>query len=307
MGAVEIDVDACATLSMNKRGLEVINADLKHFDARSFEGVDVVSGGVPCPPFSIAGKQLGADDERDLFPEAIRVVRETNPKAVMLENVRGFSTAKFASYRAGLLSELRELGYDAAWRLINASDFGVSQLRPRFILVALKHEYARYFRWPSNHKTAPTVGECLYDLMAANGWSGAQSWAADANKIAPTIVGGSKKHGGPDLGPSRAKRAWLELRVNGASIGNEAPLPDFSDSGIPKLTNRMVARLQSFPDSWEFSGTKTSQYRQIGNAFPPRVARALGRSIAKALEKKIDKAKHTSPVELFAEELVAGA
>lgn len=305
VGAVEIDADACDTLRHNKRKLSVHNADLREFDARTFEGVDVVSGGVPCPPFSIAGKQLGADDERDLFPEALRVVRECRPRAVMFENVRGFASAKFTDYREKLLSELRHMGYEAAWRLISASDFKVSQLRPRFILIGLQSEYAPYFRWPAPRSGAPTVGECLIDLMAAGGWAGAEAWAEKANKIAPTIVGGSKKHGGPDLGPSRAKRAWLELGVIGSSIANEAPDADFPIDGLPKLTNRMVARIQSFPDSWTFKGKKTSQYRQIGNAFPPKVAQALGTAIKKALRKTTSSPKARG--ELFEAELIAGA
>ena len=256
MAAVEIDADACQTLRENKPGMHVEEGDLKSFDARPFEGVDLVSGGVPCPPFSIAGKQLGADDERDLFPEALRVVREAQPNAVMLENVRGFASAKFAQYRNEVMGQLRELGYETAWRLVHSADYGVSQLRPRFILIALKLEFAPFFRWPSTRPSPPTVGECLRDLMAEGGWRGADDWSNAAADIAPTIVGGSKKHGGQDLGQTRAKKAWLALRVNGSSIANAPPESDFPNDGIPRLTNRMVARIQSFPDTWIFSGGK---------------------------------------------------
>lgn len=303
--AVEIDVDACETLRSNKPRMNVLNTDLREFDAKPFEGIDLVAGGPPCPPFSIAGKQLGELDERDLFPDALRIVRDARPKAVMLENVRGFSSSKFAPYRKALLSELRELGYSGAWRLLNASDFGVSQLRPRFILVALKHALVPFFRWPSAVEAAPSVGECLYDLMAANGWAGTAAWAEAASTIAPTIVGGSKKHGGPDLGPSRAKKQWLELRVNGSSIANEAPDNATACDAIPRLTNRMVARLQSFPDEWHFAGKKTSQYRQIGNAFPAAVAKAVAGQIRDAIRMKEIPKRYQE--ELFASELVAGA
>jgi DNA (cytosine-5)-methyltransferase 1 len=188
---------------------------------------------------------------------------------------------------------------------LHASDFGVSQLRPRFILVALKNELVPFFRWPSIEVAAPSVGDCLYDLMAENGWEGARAWANAASTIAPTIVGGSKKHGGPDLGPSRAKRQWLELRVNGSSIANEAPGRDTAPDAVPRLTNRMVARLQSFPDDWQFAGKKTSQYRQIGNAFPAAVAKAVAKQIRDAIRQKdIPKIQRG---ELFASELVAGA
>src|SRR5690606_3646683 len=105
-------------------------------------------------------------------------------------------------------------GYSADWRLLEAKDFGVPQLRPRFILVALKKEFAPYFTWPEPSDNTVTVGEALHSLMAANGWSGADNWAKRANRVAPTIVGGSKKHGGPDLGPTRAKREWAKLGVD---------------------------------------------------------------------------------------------
>lgn len=117
--------------------------------------------------------------------------------------------------------------------------------------------------------------------MKARGWQQASKWKKIANDIAPTLVGGSKKHGGPDLGPTRAKRAWDALGVDGRLIAEEAPSPDFI--GKPNLTCRMVARLQGFDDTWHFFGKKTSVYRQIGNAFPPPVACAVGRQIAACL------------------------
>jgi DNA (cytosine-5)-methyltransferase 1 len=105
--AVEIDPDACATLRLNRPDWTVIEQDVHHFKGVDYRGVDLFAGGVPCPPFSIAGKQLGADDERDLFPQALRLVEECEPTAVMLENVRGLSTARFAHYREQVLGRLR--------------------------------------------------------------------------------------------------------------------------------------------------------------------------------------------------------
>jgi DNA (cytosine-5)-methyltransferase 1 len=142
--------------------------------------------------------------------------------------------------------------------------------------------------------------------MAAGGWPGAPEWAAKAQTIAPTIVGGSKKHGGPDLGPTRARADWKKLGVNGVSIANTPPGPEFAEDGIPRLTNRMVARIQSFPDSWKFSGTKTAQYRQIGNAFPPKVAAAVARQIKAALS-KTPVLSSSDEEELFGRQLVAGS
>src|SRR5690606_28834903 len=129
----------------------------------------------------------------------------------------------FAPFRESVLTRLAELGYEADWRLIYSSKFGVPQLRPRFILVAMRQGVWENFSWPEPAGLAPTVGEVLVDLMAANGWGGANAWAARANSVAPTIVGGSKKHGGADLGPTRARAAWLKLGVDGRGIADASP------------------------------------------------------------------------------------
>lgn len=283
---VEIDDWSRATLCLNRPNwnvIEGVQADLRSFDATPFKGVDLVAGGVPCPPFSVAGKQLGSADERDLFPEAIRVIDQVRPKAVMLENVRGFLDAIFTDYRHKLRDQLRKLGYSFVdWHLYNASDFGVSQLRPRVAIVAIQDRFADNFVWPVGMgQKPPTVGNLLHDLMASRGWKGADAWRHQADEIAPTIVGGSKKHGGPDLGPTRARQAWAALGVNGGTIAEFPPEPDFE--GMPRLTVRMVARIQGFPDDWQFAGRKTAAYRQVGNAFPPPVAEAVARNISAAI------------------------
>jgi DNA (cytosine-5)-methyltransferase 1 len=284
VAAVEIDPDACATLRLNRPGWKVVEQDVHHYDGAGHPGVDLLAGGVPCPPFSIAGKQLGADDERDLFPQALRLVEECRPAAVMLENVRGLSTARFAGYREQVLGRLSELGYQADWQVLNACEFGVPQLRPRFILVAMEPAAYQHFEWPRAIKTPPTVGETLRELMAAGGWPGAEAWAARANGIGPTLVGGSRKHGGPDLGPTRAREAWLKLHVDGKGLADAPPGPDAPAGHLPRLTLPMAAAVQGFPPAWRFSGRKTAGYRQIGNAFPPPVARAVGDNIRSAIE-----------------------
>ena len=283
--AVEIDADACATLRANRGDdWKIVEDDVANVDGRAYPAADLLAGGVPCPPFSVAGRQLGRDDERDLFPEALRLVAEIRPRAVLLENVPGLSTRRFDGYRELVRARLAQLGYRAWWDLVNASEHGVPQLRPRFVLIALAQPWAAGFRWPQPEPAPPpTVGAVLGDLMAAAGWPGAADWATRANRIAPTIVGGSKKHGGPDLGPTRARAAWRELGVDGLGIADAPPGPDYPATRPPKLTVRMVARLQGFPDSWQFAGRKTAAYRQVGNAFPPPVACALGTAIAAAL------------------------
>lgn len=283
VAVVEIDPAACNTLRENRPHWNVIEGDVRDLNGRDYRGLDLLAGGVPCPPFSIAGKQLGADDERDLFPTAIQLVEDAKPNAVILENVPGLAKARFAEYRTSLRRRIEKLGYVLDWQPLNACNFGVPQLRPRFILVAIKAKYADNFVWPRVQHSAPSVGETLYDLMASRGWRGAARWAERANGIAPTIVGGSKLHGGPDLGPTRAKLAWKELGVDGNGLADAPPDADFARNGMPKLTVRMAARIQGFPDSWAIVGRKTMAYRQVGNAFPPPVARAVGFAVRNAL------------------------
>lgn len=283
VAVVELDPHACATLRSNRPYWNTIQEDVTQWRALQHRGrVDLFAGGVPCPPFSKAGKQLGSNDERDLFPTALRLIRECQPQAVMLENVRGLMDPLFADYRADLEAQLNQEGYSVFWKLHHASNFGVPQLRPRTIIVALKHAIAPHFSWPRPHRNPPpSVGEVLRGMMAADGWRGADAWADQANSIAPTLVGGSTKHGGPDLGPTRARAAWLKLGVNGKLVADRPPRFDFG--GLPCLTVAMAAAIQGFPADWRFVGRKTHAYRQVGNAFPPPVAEAVARRIAAAL------------------------
>ncbi|MFI9468831.1 DNA cytosine methyltransferase [Streptomyces sp. NPDC052492] len=301
--------------------------------------LDLLAGGVPCPPFSLAGHRLGPDDERDLFPAALDIIDALRPKAVMIENVRGILEPPevFIDYRISILNTLRDYGYlvpevdpdlsaraqdvvmRKVWRRLDARDFGVPQLRPRAILVAIHASAvtpdAPEFRWPARLKGPEvTVFEKLEDSMLARckefwdknqygqpagtdeatgetvfeNWKERISKASAAGKtVAPTLVGGSRKHGGADLGPTRAKRAWGELGVDGMGIANDPescdPERDLFRPAGPMLTVTQAAIIQGFPEAWRFQGRKTARYRQVGNAFPPPVAEAVGRAIAAVL------------------------
>ncbi|MCK1817472.1 DNA cytosine methyltransferase [Streptomyces sp. XM4011] len=305
--------------------------------------LSLLAGGVPCPPFSLAGKRLGADDERDLFPDMLQIIDVLRPRAVMIENVRGILEPPevFIEYRMGIIEKLRDYGYEVpdipelaaadeqdaamrkAWRRLDARDFGVPQLRPRAILAAVHQDWSgkRPFRWPLRKSgPAPSVLDTLAASMEARcrpfwdknedgrtvterqrakgvrtGETVFLDWHNQADKarssstegIAPTLVGGSKKHGGPDLGPTRAKRAWETLGVDASGVANDPDKCDpkrdlFRDAG-PMLTVQQAAMLQGFPPEWEFQGGKTARYRQVGNAFPPPVAEAVGRAILAVL------------------------
>jgi DNA (cytosine-5)-methyltransferase 1 len=179
---IEIEPHFCDTLRLNRPRWNVCQGGLAEFGGCPYKGTDLLAGGLPCPPFSVAGKQLGADDERNLFPHALRLTDEIRPRAVMIENVRGFLDAVFEDYRRQLQVQFKKLGYVSGRRLLNASGFGVPQLRPRAVIVAIKKELAEHFSWPQAAvHNPPTVGEALFDLMAANGWRGAAAWRERAN------------------------------------------------------------------------------------------------------------------------------
>lgn len=267
--------------------------------------LDLLAGGVPCPPFSAAGKQLGRDDERDLFPRMLDLIEQLKPRAVMIENVRGLvePEAKFRYYRNHIKNRLRKAGYViCGWRVLEAQDFGVPQLRPRAILVAIRKDEYRGFEWPKPEAKMRTVADALEESMKRRLKEGSkryQNWRDQAilGTVAPTLVGGSKRHGGADLGPTRAKRAWAALGVDAMGVANDEDemVDEKRDLGTleqgPKLTVQQAAIIQGFPDDehpegpWEFTGGKTARYRQVGNAFPPPVASAVGRSIREALSR----------------------
>ncbi|MFE1797796.1 DNA cytosine methyltransferase [Streptomyces sp. NPDC059517] len=334
LALVEIDKYAAATLEANiearpswrweKDNCLVRTADVKEFkpleevpdpealasgthpdvaDRIKPRQLDLLAGGVPCPPFSAAGKQLGRDDERDLFPRMLELVEELRPGAVMIENVRGLvePELKFRPYRNHIKNRLRDLGYViCGWQVLQAQDYGVPQLRPRAILVAIRKDEYRGFDWPEPLPKVRRVVDALEETMKRRLGDGSpryNSWydAAKLGTVAPTLVGGSKKHGGADLGPTRAKRAWGMLGVNAMGVANDEdkmvdPRRDLGElEKGPMLTVQQAALIQGFPDErdpegpWEFVGGKTARYRQVGNAFPPPVAAAVGEQIREAL------------------------
>lgn len=307
LALVENDPWCCATLRARRPWKDKVRElSVKEWKATTFRGqVDLFAGGVPCPPFSRAGQRLGADDERDLFPTAIELIGECAPRAVMLENVRGLLSPDFEEYRRREIEQpLRDLGYVPRWKLLEARDYGVPQLRPRVLLVALKEEIDPYFEWPAERPdAAPTVGAALKREMAKGGWKGAAEWARKADGIAPTLVGGSKKHGGPDLGPTQAKKQWAAMGVNGHLVANDPPDATWPEDRMPILTVTMAAILQGFPRDWPFQGKKTAAYRQVGNAFPPPVAEAVGLRIRAALEAYDAEHAPAAPTPIVAEDL----
>ncbi|MFJ9029307.1 DNA cytosine methyltransferase [Streptomyces sp. NPDC102274] len=286
---------ACETLRKNRSSWNVLEMDLLDFDPVEHQesyDVDLLSAGLPrVKSVATRGRtELGV--ELRLLRATVLLVHAVQPRALLIENVPGLVDApEFADVRDFIQKELVHLGYEFSWFVVNAADFGVPQDRKQGVLVALKDNGTTSYRPPvpcvARHVTA---GEALHASMSARGWTEADTWASRADSVAPTLVGGSENRGGADLGLSGSKKAWARMGINGNALSDEVPGPDgvqesdTSGSPLKKITVAQTAILQAFPSDWQFAGLKTARARQIGHASPPPVGRALGKSIAEALD-----------------------
>jgi DNA (cytosine-5)-methyltransferase 1 len=287
---------ACNTLHLNRPEWDVRKLDLLEFDPAEFEhvyDVDLLSAGLPRVKAAAAtNRTRGSAVELELLDATIMLLHGVQPRAVLIDNMSDLVTNdRYAEARASIENELDHLNYESHWFVVNASDHGVPQERKHGILVAFKGGATYPFQLPPAQRTPPSVGAILRESMASRGWPQADEWAAQADRLAPTLVGGSWDHGGPDLGPTGSKRLWAKIGVNGSTVADLPPGPESRwvpgserQADMVPLTVAQAARLQGFPPDWRFSGGKTAQYRQVGNAVPPPVGHALGIAIRQALE-----------------------
>lgn len=297
LGIYERDSAAVATLRRNLDLGPVFEADVRHTDFSIYRGkVDLFAGGVPCQPFSAAGLQRGREDERDLFSVALDIVETVRPRAVMLENVDGFRSKRHILYRADIFDRLKELGYEGRLFPIAASDYGLAQLRPRVVLIAFRDGLMSKFRMPPILTPTPvTLGEQLLDLVSENGWQYAKKWAKRASRPGFTLTGASDKVGRGGFSMNVRKEDWSALGIDSTEIAQKAPAEDHGNKPF-QLTLRMGARLQNFPDGYDFGDNIDEARRQIANAFPPILAKAVGLAIRAVLQdRSIDYAWELSP------------
>ncbi|WP_370968808.1 DNA cytosine methyltransferase [Amycolatopsis sp. cg9] len=286
---------ACDTLNLNRPDWDVRRVDLLEFDPvhdQQVYDIDLLSAGLPRVP-AAASVNGPADSEVEiaLIRATIMLMHAVQPKALLLENMAELADRdRYQPTRDFVMAEVEHLGYHGRWFVLNAADHRVPQDRRQGIFVALKGDRMDAFEEPARVLEPPvTVGDALGESMGARGWPQAAEWAAHADRLAPTLVGGSWNRGGGDLGPSGTKAAWQRMGVNGGSLADEVPgpgyrwRPDLERSQLVRLTVEQTARLQGFPPDWRFAGRKTARYRQVGNASPPPVARALGMALRKAL------------------------
>lgn len=287
--------EACESLRLNRPGWDVREMDVIDFDPADEQqvyDVDLLSAGLPrVRATATKNRTRGSDVELRLLEATIMLMHGVQPRALLIENVPDLVTKdEYALVRDFVTDELKHLGYRCDWFVVNAADFGVPQDRRQGILIAFKGDLMDAFQRPVPVWDPPvTVGAALGESMAARGWVQAARWAAQADRIAPTLVGGSWDRGGADLGPTGSKAAWARMGVDGGTVADQVPGADFEwdpslgREGMMALTVEQAARLQGFPPDWQIAGRKTARYRQIGHASPPPVGRALGESIRATL------------------------
>lgn len=301
----EIDKFACETLRKNRPNWKVLEGDVKNFNFSQFNNqIDIVTGGFPCQAFSYAGKRLGFEDARGtLFYEFARVVKEVNPLICIGENVKGLLSHDNGNTIKGMVSILDEIGYNVMpIKVLKAINFKVPQKRERLIMVGVRKDINLKFEYPkpytkiynlsdalkkgelfdanvpnSNGTKYPLSKKEVLDLVPPKGY-----WRDLPLEIQKEFMGASFYLGGGKTGMAR-RIGWdepcLTLTCSPAQKQTERCHPDETRP----FTVREYARIQTFPDDWEFSGPISQQYKQIGNAVPVNLGRELGYSIVKFL------------------------
>lgn len=301
----EIDKHACATLRNNRPHWNVVEGDVAAINFEPFKGkVDVLTGGFPCQAFSFAGKRLGFEDARGtLFFEFARAVKETQPLICIGENVRGLFQHEGGKTIEGMVSVLDELGYEVIPpRVLKAIFYNVPQKRERVFIVGLRKNAGLKFDWPIENKEILSIRDALKkgklyetDVPDSQGQAYPKSkreimelippggyWRDLPIELQKSYMKGSFHLSGGKTGMAR-RISWdepcLTLTCAPAQKQTERCHPDETRP----FTVREYARIQTFPDDWNFSGSLTSQYAQIGNAVPVNLAEAIGKSIVRTL------------------------
>jgi len=303
----EIDKKACETLRKNRPEWNVAEGDISEIDFSQYrDEIDIISGGFPCQAFSYAGKKRGFEDARGtLFFEYARAVKEINPKVIVAENVRGLLNHDEGRTLDTIKKIIDELGYDLVEpRVLKAVFYQVPQKRERLILVAIRKDLSKAvnFNWPAPYKRIMTMKDALKkgdlydsDVPTSDGQKYPERkveilsrvpeggyWRDLDDDLQREYMGGSYFLGGGKTGMAR-RLAWDEPSLTLTTAPAQKQTERCHPSETRPLTVREYARIQTFPDEWEFCGSTTSQYKQIGNAVPVNMAHALGRSLVSLL------------------------
>ena len=303
----EFDHNACETLRMNRPDWNVVEEDIHTMDFTGLKGkVDFLSGGFPCQAFSYAGKRLGFEETRGtLFFELARAVKEIQPKVFLCENVKGLREHDGGRTLETITNIIKELGYSLIPpRVLKAVMYKVPQKRERLFLVAVRNDLADRvsFVWPAPYSRVMTLRDAFYagDLYPVDvPESECQQYPEKKRKVMDLVpMGGDWR----DL-PEAVAKEYMKSSYNlgGGKTGMARRLsldePSLTLTCAPAqkqterchptetrpLSVREYARIQTFPDEWNFSGNLSSKYKQIGNAVPVNLAYAMGRALIRLM------------------------
>lgn len=309
---VEIEKNAANTLKVNRPEWNVVNKNIEEVDFSNYKNkVDIVAGGFPCQAFSYAGKRMGFEDARGtLFFEYARAIKEINPKLILAENVRGLEKHDGGRTLKTMLSILNELGYFTSYKILKAQYYDVAQKRERLVIIGTRKDLKMDIYFPKENDYTIGLRSALKDVPFSLGQKYTEKklsvmklipeggyWRNLPDEIQKSYMGASYYLGGGKTGMAR-RLAWdepsLTLTCNPAQKQTERCHP----SEDRPLTIREYARIQSFPDSWSFSGSISNQYKQIGNAVPVNLAYHIGRCLAAIIDRLPDDTMNIVPFTL---------
>lgn len=309
----EFNKDACNTLRLNRPQWQVVEGDVQNMDFAPYAGtIDVLTGGFPCQAFSFAGKRLGFEDARGtLFYEFARAVKEVQPLICVGENVRGLLAHEGGQTLKGMVDVLDELGYDVVPpKVLKAINYGVPQKRERLLIVGLKRGEGLNFHWPevadviynlkdalkagplydcdvpkSQGQAYPTSKKTIMDLVPPGGY-----WRDLPVELQKSYMKGSFFLTGGKTGMAR-RISWDEPSLTLTCAPAQKQTERCHPEETRPFTVREYARIQTFPDAWQFTGSMTAQYAQIGNAVPVNLAFAVGLELVRTLNEYVTQNK----------------
>lgn len=307
LALVEFNADACRSLRANFNPDIVWEGDVRSFDYSRYDNVDAIVGGPPCQPFSLGGKAKAHDDARDMFPEAARAIGEVKPKAFLFENVKGLLRPSFQTYFKYIILRLTypdlQKKMDESWqehavrlssldfdsysgtkykvcfRLVNAADYGVPQIRERVIIVGIRSDCDAVWKWPAitnEKKNWRTLGDAIRSVPPPV--------RKPPNELWDNILReGARIYPGHTGSPIDRPAKTIKAGAHGVPGGEN--MISFPDGTVRYMSVREAKLIQTFPEDYVILGNWSEAMRQIGNAVPVQLARIMGEALYSVLLK----------------------
>jgi DNA (cytosine-5)-methyltransferase 1 len=304
VAAVEMNRDACDTFALQHSKATVHDIPIQALNFKQYRGIPLLAGGPPCQPFSAGGKGLASEDSRDMIPQFIRAVKEAQPAVFLMENVPGLASPSHKDYLDHSLECFKGLGYKVYIQVLNAAEYGVPQKRRRLIVIGVKNELPDFHfpaptHGPNGNKPFITAGEVLSKVGPIELINESKVVFAKRPDLRPSPYDGHLFNGGGRAIDLSAPSHTILASAGGNKthfLDLQGEVPEYHkhlmNGGRPRvgclnggrrLSVQESAALQTFPDGMLFSGSRSSQYAQIGNAVPPELGKALGKALLRTL------------------------